>query len=112
MVYHPQPAHYYHPTTALPNFVIVAKASYQTRERSLHTAVFAFGQKQHVHVFKSVVPVAYQVIVEPGIGQFRHVRIGSWRPSCPHIYMQQARGRESATLDDKSTGTGIPEPHV
>ena len=42
-------------------------------------------QQPHAHRVRPVAPVAYQVILEPGIGQFReiesprvHTRINSW----------------------------------
>ena len=68
-----------------------------------------------------VAPVAYQVILEPGIGQFRelesprvHTRINSWGLFFRvQIDLRKARAeRESATLDEKSTSTGIAEPYA
>ena len=67
-----------------------------------------------------VAPVAYQVILEPGIGQFRefespqvHTRINSWGLfSCAQIDLRKARERELATLDQKSTSSGIAEPYA
>ena len=64
---------------------------------------------------RSVAPVAYQVVLEPGIGQFRefdsprvHTRINSWGLfSCAQIELRKTRGRELATLDEKSTSSGI-----
>ena len=55
-----------------------------------------------------VAPVAYQVILEPGTGQFRefepprvHTRINSWGLfSCAQIDLRTARERELATLDE------------
>ena len=53
-----------------------------------------------------VAPVAYQVILEPGIGQFRELespRIKSWGLlSCAQIDLRKARERELATLDEKN----------
>ena len=67
-----------------------------------------------------VPPVAYPVILEPGIGQFRefesprlHTRIRSWGIfSCAQIDLRKARERELATLDEKSTSSGIAEPYA
>ena len=65
--------------------------------------------------------VAYQVILEPGIGQFRefesprvHTRINSLETfSCAHITdLPKARERELATLDEKLTSSGIAEPYA
>ena len=65
-----------------------------------------------------VAPVAYQVILEPGIGQFREFEsprvhttssvkfVGT---SCAQIDLRKARERELATLDEKSTSSGIAE---
>ena len=63
--------------------------------------------------------MAYQVILEPGIGQFRefksprvHTRmynfVGTF--SCAQIDLRKARERELATLDEKATSSGIAEP--
>ena len=61
--------------------------------------------------------MAYQVILEPGIDQFRefeprrvHTRkfVGTF--SCAQIDLRKARERELATLDEKSTSSGIAEP--
>ena len=60
--------------------------------------------------------MAYQVIIlEPGIGQFRefeprrvHTRINSSGLFLVHtIDLRKARGREFATLDEKSTSSGL-----
>ena len=68
-----------------------------------------------------VAPVAYQVILEPGIGQFRefessrvHTRIISGGTfSCAQFDLRKARERELATFDDeKSTSSGIAEPYA
>ena len=71
---------------------------------------------------EAVAPKAYQVILEPGIGQFRefeprrvHTRIkykfvGTF--SCAQIDLRKARERELATLDEKSTSSGIAEPYA
>ena len=66
---------------------------------------------------KPVAPLAYQVILEPGTGQFRefesprvHTRINSWGLlSCAQIDLRKARERELITLDEKSTSSGIVE---
>ena len=64
-----------------------------------------------------VAPVAYQVILEPGMGQFRappsaysYNFVGTL--SCARIDLRKARGRELATLDEKSTTSGIAEPYA
>ena len=67
-----------------------------------------------------VAPVAYQVILEPGIGQFRefesprvHTPINSWEAfSCAQIDLREAQERELATLDEKSTSSGSAEPYA
>ena len=65
-----------------------------------------------------VAPVAYQVLLEPGIGQFREFEspreVYSYKTmgtfSCAQIDLRKARERELATLDERSTSSGIPEP--
>ena len=67
-----------------------------------------------------VAAVAYQVILEHGMGQFRefeprrvHTRINS--PglfSCAQIDLRKARNREVTTLDEKSTSSGIAKPYA
>ena len=70
---------------------------------------------------KPVAPVAYQVILEPGIGQFREFEsprvhtysykfVGTF--SCAQIDLRKARERELATLDETSTSSGIAEPYA
>ena len=67
-----------------------------------------------------VAPVAYQVILEPGIGQcceFEsprvHTRINSWGLFLVHKLTCGKRGeRELATLDEKSTSSGIAESYM
>ena len=62
--------------------------------------------------------MAYQVILDPGIGQFRefeprrvHTRINSLGLFLVHnLTCGKARERELATLDEKSTSSGIAEP--
>ena len=70
---------------------------------------------------KPVAPVAYQVILEPGIGQFREfesprVHANSYKFvgtfSCAQIDLWKERERELATLDEKSTSSGIAEPYA
>ena len=64
--------------------------------------------------------MAYQVILWPGIGQFREfesprvrTRINSWGLCLVHkITRGKARERELATLDEKSTSSGIAEPYA
>ena len=71
-------------------------------------------------IIMPVAPVAYQVSLEPGIGQFRefeppraHARIISWRLFLVHkIDLRTARERELATFDEKSTSSGIAEPYA
>ena len=65
-----------------------------------------------------VAPVAYQVILEPGIGQFREAPpsaysykfVGTF--SCAQNDLRKGRERELATLDEKSTSSGIAEPYA
>ena len=68
-----------------------------------------------------VAPVAYQVILEPGIGQFRefepsrkHTRINSL--GLYLVYKLTCGKRESVSeqhsLDEKSTSSGIAEPYA
>ena len=63
----------------------------------------------------------HQVILEPGIGQFREFEsrrvhtylykfVGTF--SCGQIDLRKARGRELAILDEQSTSSGIAEPHA
>ena len=69
---------------------------------------------------KCIYPVAYQVILEPGTGHFRefeprrvHTRIIFVETfSCAQIDVLKARKRELATLDEKSTSSGIAEPYA
>ena len=64
--------------------------------------------------------MAYQVIFEPGIGQFREYeprRVHTLENSsglflCAQIDLRKARERELATLDEKSTSSGIAEPYA
>ena len=54
-----------------------------------------------------VAPVAYQVILEPDIGQFHEFESPRVKFvetfSCAQIDLRKARERELATLDEKST---------
>ena len=72
-----------------------------------------------------VAPVAYQDILEPGIGQFREfeprrvlTRINSYiyisylTFSCAQIDLRKARECELATLDENSTSSGSAEPYA
>ena len=65
--------------------------------------------------------MAYQVILEPGMDQFRefesprrHTRtnkfVGTF--SCAQIDLRKTRERELATLDEKSTSSGTAEPYA
>ena len=64
-----------------------------------------------------VAPVAYQVILEPGIGQFREFNpppsaysckfVGTF--PCAQIDLRKARERDLGTLDEKSTSSGATE---
>ena len=66
-----------------------------------------------------VAPVAYQVILEPGIGQFREFEsllsaysyklVGTF--SCAQIDLRKTPELELATLDEESTSSGIAEPY-
>ena len=77
------------------------------------------GGLRVTHLFKtSMAYMAYKVIVELGIiGQFRALEspgvnsgINSWGlRSCAQIDLRKARDRELATLDEKSTSSGIAE---
>ena len=68
----------------------------------------------------SVAPVAYQVILEPGIGQFREFEsppsvysykfVGTFY--CAQIDLRKARERELAALDEKLASNGIAEPYA
>ena len=61
--------------------------------------------------------MAYQVILEPGIGQFCEFKpppstysyefVGTF--SCAQIDLRKAQERELATLDEKSKNSGIDE---
>ena len=63
--------------------------------------------------------MTYQVILEPGIGQFREFEpprvhtyaykfVGTF--SLAQIDLRKTRERELATLDEKFTSSGIAEP--
>ena len=63
--------------------------------------------------------MAYQVILAPGVGQFREFEapsaysckfVGTF--SCAQIDLREARERELAILDEKSTSSGIAEPYA
>ena len=64
--------------------------------------------------------MAYQVILEPGKGQFREFEpppsaysykfVGTL--NCAQIDLRKARERELATFDEKSTSSGIAEPYA
>ena len=70
--------------------------------------------------YSPVAPVAYQVILEPAIGQLRefepprvHTRINFLGTLlCAQIDLRKARERELAKLDEKSTSSGIAEPYA
>ena len=64
-------------------------------------------------------PGAYQVILEPGISQFREFEspsvysykfVGTF--SREQIDLRKTRKRELTTLDEKSTSSGIAEPYA
>ena len=69
------------------------------------------------HMFP-ISPVAFQVILEPGIGQFRefdprrvHARVNSLGLfSCAQIDFRKARERELATLDENRRAVGLLNP--
>ena len=65
--------------------------------------------------------MVYQVILEPGISRFREFEsprlhtysykfVGTF--SCAQIDLRKARERELATLDEKSTSSGIAERYA
>ena len=63
--------------------------------------------------------MVYQVILEPGIGQFRefeprrvHTRVNSLGLFLVHKLTCGTRERELAKLDEKSTSSGIAEPYA
>ena len=65
--------------------------------------------------------MAYQVILEPGIGQFREFeprRAHTRKNSLGLLHVRKLtcgkreRERELATLDEKSTSSGIAEPYA
>ena len=64
--------------------------------------------------------MAYQAVLEPGIGQFREFKSPRVRTritfrgtvSCALIDLRKAREREFATLDEKSMSSGIAEPYA
>ena len=72
------------------------------------------------HPVRPVAPVAYQVILEPGISQFHEFespRVDTRYSykfvetfSCAQIDLRKARERGLATLDEKPTSSGIAEP--
>ena len=59
-------------------------------------------------------PIEYQVILEPGVGQFREFESSRVRTCinchgtffCALIDLRKAQGRELVTLDKKSTTSG------
>ena len=71
-------------------------------------------------LYETVAPVAYQVILEPRIGQLREVEsppsaysyqfVGAY--TCAQTDLRKARERELATLDEQSTSSGIAEPYA
>ena len=73
-----------------------------------------------VFVGVPVAPMPCQVILEPGIGQFREFespRVHSGINSrglllVAEIDLRKARERELTTLDEKSTSSGIAEPYA
>ena len=81
-------------------------------------------ESPRVHTSKrledNLIRVAYQVIIlGPGIGQFRefesprvHTSGNSWGLFLAQIDLRKARERELATLDEKSTSSGIAEPYA
>ena len=70
-------------------------------------------------MYEPVAPVAYQVILEAGIDQFREfeprrvqIRINSLGLFRAQIDLRKARERELTTLHEKSTSGGIAEPYA
>ena len=80
------------------------------------------GHSRRLASREPVALVAYQVILEPGIGQFREfesprvrTRINSWAFLLAHkstCDLRKTRERELTTLDKKSTSGGIAEPYA
>ena len=77
--------------------------------------------KMRGHIVEErVAPVAYQVILEPGIGPFREFKpprvhttckfVGTF--CCAQTDLRKARERELATLDEKLTSSGTAEPYA
>ena len=78
--------------------------------------------EQYVCIYMSTVaPVAYQVVLEPGIGGFfvssnppsanSYKFVGTF--SCSQIDLRKAREQQLATaLDEKWTSSGIAEPYA
>ena len=73
----------------------------------------------YCHSIITIAPVAYQAILEPGIGQFREfesLRVHTLKIlrdfSCAQIDLRKARERKLATLDGKSTSSGVAEPYA
>ena len=72
-------------------------------------------RSRHDVLYRPVAPVAHQVILEPGIGRFRefepprvHTRINSWGLFLVHkLTCGKRESVELATLDEKSTSSGI-----
>ena len=72
-------------------------------------------------MYTPVAPVACQVVLEPGKGQFRdfgsprghtysNIFVGTF--SCAQIDLRKTRERDLATLHEKSTSSGIAEPYA
>ena len=74
----------------------------------------------YIYICIPVAPVAYEVILEPGIGQFREfeprrvrTRINSLGLFLSaQIDMRKARERELATFGEISTSSAIAEPYA
>ena len=107
-------------------WVVVCEEPYHTQiplSTRLQTCTRYSSTKGITRVYHGVyvAPVAYQVTLGPGIGQLRefeprrvHTRINSLGFLFVHKLTcgKKARERELATLDEKSTSSGIAEPYA
>ena len=93
------------------------------RQNTVRCGASRVGVEPHSTRNKPIVPVVYQDILEPGIGQFReseprrmhtailqYIRLFFF--SCALIDSRKARERELATLVKKIDENGIAEPYA